>query len=171
MEKVLFPTRLGTGKEIAQLKLGEVGKKYQFCYMIGRIKDMFSMDRWIENFEGYINARIELLKYDMKESAAKWMAHFVVMAGLAVTALLGLFFLNFAIGFLLNHLIGNAFAGFSILSGFYLTLAFILYANRNNKKVLDRLEQNFRRSFELPPLNSEADHDDSIKNRDRTETN
>lgn len=129
------------------------------------------MDRWIENFEGYINARIELLKYDLKESAARALAHFVVLASLAVTALLGLFFLNFAVAHLLNHLIGNAFAGFTILSGFYLILAWIMYANRNNKKLLGRLEQNFRRSLDLPPLNPEADHDDSNKNRDRTEAN
>jgi hypothetical protein len=87
--------------------------------MFGKIKDMFSLDRWIENFEGFLEAKIDLVKYDIKELLVNVLTKSIFFLGMAVFGLAGLVCLNFGLAYLLNYFIGNDFAGFFILTGIY----------------------------------------------------
>jgi len=121
-----------------------------FVPMFGKIKDMFSLERWIENFEGYLDARIELVKYDVKELLVDVMTRSIFYLGMAIFALAGLICLNFGVAFLINHLIGNEFSGFLILAILYFLIAMIFYWNRDNTSLNEKIELKIRESLKQP---------------------
>lgn len=118
--------------------------------MFGKIKEVLSLDRWIENFEGYLDARIELAKYDIKEALIEVLIKSVAIFIAGIFGFCGLICLNFALGYLLNYLIGFPFAGFFILTIFYGLSAWFIYSNRDNKAWREKLENNFRQSLKQP---------------------
>jgi len=111
---------------------------------------MFSLERWIENFEGYLDARIELVKYDVKELLVDVMTRSIFYLGMAIFALAGLICLNFGVAFLINHLIGNEFSGFLILAILYFLIAMIFYWNRDNTSLNEKIELKIRESLKQP---------------------
>ena len=116
--------------------------------MFGKIKDMFSLDRWIENFEGFLEAKIDLVKYDIKELLVNVLTKSVFFLGMAVFGFAGLFCLNFGLAYLLNYFIGNDFAGFFILTGIYFLITLVFYLNRDNKSIRQKIELSIRNSME-----------------------
>ena len=62
--------------------------------MFGKIKDVLSLDKLIENFEGYLDARIELVKYDLKELMVSILTRSLIFLAMAVFGLAGLLCLN-----------------------------------------------------------------------------
>ncbi len=116
---------------------------------------MLSLDRWIENFEGYLDARIELAKYDIKEALVDVLSKAVIMLVMAVFAVSGLICLNFGLAFLLNHLLGYPFAGFFILTLFYGLLTWVVYLNRENENLKKKLELTFRTTLKQPKAENE----------------
>jgi len=118
--------------------------------MFGKIKDMLSLDRWIENFEGYLDARIELVKFDVKEVMVDILTRSVFFLGMAVFGLAGLICLNFGLAFLLSHYIGNEFSGFLILAIFYFLVAMIFYWNRTNVSLNEKIELKILESIKHP---------------------
>jgi len=116
--------------------------------MFGKIKDMFSLDRWIENFEGFLEAKIDLVKYDIKELLVNVLTKSIFFLGMAVFGLAGLVCLNFGLAYLLNYFIGNDFAGFFILTGIYFLITLVFYLNRDNKSIRQKIELSIRNSME-----------------------
>ena len=122
---------------------------------------MLSLDRWIENFEGYLDARIELVKYDLKELMVNVLTKSIIFFGMAVFALAGLVCLNFGLAHLLNHLIGNPFAGFFILTGFYFLVTLVFYLNRENQSIKDKIELSLRESMNHPKTDNTVAENES----------
>jgi hypothetical protein len=116
--------------------------------MFGKIKDMFSLDRWIENFEGFLEAKIDLVKYDIKELLVNVLTKSIFFLGMAVFGLAGLVCFNFGLAYLLNYFIGNDFAGFFILTGIYFLITLVFYLNRDNKSIRQKIELSIRNSME-----------------------
>lgn len=109
---------------------------------------MLSLDHWIANFEGYLDARIELVKYDLKELMVNIISKSMVFIGMAVFGLVGLICLNFGIAYLLNHLIGNEFSGFFILTGVYFLITLAFYLNKDNQSLKAKIELSLRESMD-----------------------
>jgi len=87
------------------------------------------LDGLVNNLTGYIETRIELMKYEVKEDMAKAIAKVSI---LLLVALLFTFFLLF-VSVALAHKIGESlgsFAGFGLVAGFYLLLLLVIIALR-----------------------------------------
>jgi hypothetical protein len=104
----------------------------------------FKVDHLVENLTGFVETRVELLKIEVKEDAAKGLAQAV--AYLFIAFILALFITFFSIGFalLISERLGN-FAGFSIVSAVYLLAGLILWLSR--RKVIATLEGKFLLMF------------------------
>lgn len=130
--------------------------------MFEKLKNVLNLERWIENFEGYLDARIELMKYDVKETLVEVLTKSVFVLGMAVFGLAALVCLNFGLAHLLNALLGNEWAGFLILAGFYFLLTLGFYLSRDNASLNEKMEARFREALKQPradstPENPEAD--------------
>ena len=91
----------------------------------------------MENLTGYVEARIELMKYELKEDLAKVLSKLSVFIGLAILAMFFLFFVSIAISIEIGRHIGY-FGGFAIVSLIYVIAALILFANR--EKLIESIE-------------------------------
>lgn len=90
----------------------------------------FKLDGLVNNLTGYIETRIELMKYEVKEDMAKAIAK---VSLLLLGAMLFTFFLLFssvAVAIKIGESIGS-FAGFSIVAGFYLLILLIIIILRD----------------------------------------
>ena len=118
--------------------------------MFGKIREALSLEKWVENFEGYLDARIELAKYDAREAMVEILTKGIIGFSLAILGLIVLICLNFAIGYWLSSLLANTYGGFVILTGFYLLLFILLFLNRNNPGLLRDLEEKLRMALNQP---------------------
>lgn len=96
------------------------------------------MDSLIENITGYVEARIELMKIEMKEEVAKGLAKACVF--IVITAVLTLFVLlvSMAVAYKVGENIGT-FGGFAVVAGFYLLLGVLLFLFRDS--ITGKLEE------------------------------
>jgi uncharacterized membrane protein YqjE len=101
----------------------------------------FKLDGLVNNLTGYVETRIELLKYEIKEDMAKAIARLSLVL---LTALLFTFFLLFisvSVAIKLGEVWGN-FVGFGIVAGFYLLLMLIIVLFR--KPISKSLEEKIK---------------------------
>jgi len=92
---------------------------------------LFKLDGLVNNLTGYVETRIELLKYEIKEDMAKAIARISLVL---LTALLFTFFLLFisvSIAIKIGESLGN-FAGFGIVAGFYFLVMLIIILFRES---------------------------------------
>ncbi len=75
---------------------------------------------------GYVEARMELVKLEVKEDLTKALAKLSVFVFLAFAFTLFLMFISVAIAFKIGESVGT-FEGFAIVAGFYLGTALILF--------------------------------------------
>ena len=130
--------------------------------MFGKIKEALSLERWIENFEGYLDARIELAKFDIREALVGIMAKAVFIAGMAFFGLLALVCLNFGLAYWLNTLLNSSFAGFLLLGAFYLLLTLVIYLGKENPAMQDKAEAAFRKALDQPKVDDKKEQDSSM---------
>ena len=109
---------------------------------------MFSLEKWIENFEGYLEAKIELMKFDMKEYMVKLISKSISIFGLIFFGLTGFVLLNFGMAGAINHLLDSAFYGYLILALFYFFIAFLFFLIRKNKSLQQKIELGIRESLD-----------------------
>lgn len=85
----------------------------------------FKLDGLVNNLTGYVETRIELLKYEIKEDMAKAIARLSLVL---LTTLLFTFFLLFisvSVAIKIGEDLGN-FIGFGMVAGFYFLLMVII---------------------------------------------
>ena len=95
------------------------------------ILKLFKLDGLLDNVTGYVEARIELLKLDIKEDIARGLAKAAVFIVLGFVLTLFVLLISMALAFKIAESWGN-FAGFSIIAGVYLLIALILYFRKNS---------------------------------------
>jgi len=84
----------------------------------------------------YANTRYELIKLEVTERISVTGAGLISGLLVTVAGLLFVLFLSLGLSFYLSYLIGSSYAGFMIVSGFYLLLAVILFTGR--KKFVEK---------------------------------
>jgi uncharacterized membrane protein YqjE len=77
------------------------------------------LDNLMENLSGYVEARIELLKIEIKEDVAKVLARTVMILIVAFLALLFILFLSIGLAQYLNSLFGKEHVGYWMVAGIY----------------------------------------------------
>lgn len=90
------------------------------------------LDNLIDNISGYAEARIDLLKIEIREEVAKTLSRAVVIIAVIVTALIFLLFFSIGLATLLNEYFGHTYIGFWIVAGIYglPCLAFLLFKKK-----------------------------------------
>ena len=121
---------------------------------------MLSLDQWVKNFEGYLEARIELVKFDVKELLVEVLGKVVIFAAIGIFALSALICLNFGLAHLVSDLVGNQYAGFLILAGFYFLIALLFFWLRNDSGINKKLELLFRDVLKQPIPEIKSDEDE-----------
>ena len=98
----------------------------------------FKVDGIIENLSGYIEARMELLKLEIKDDVAKGLSKAVVFVVLLMAFGLFVFFISMALAYKLGEYV-TTFGGFAIVAGFYLLIGVVLILNR--EKISTRIQK------------------------------
>ena len=76
------------------------------------------LDSLIENITGYVEARIELTKLELKEDVAKSLSKVLLFMLMGVVFTLFIVLISVAVAHLIAKSVG-AFGGFAIVAGFY----------------------------------------------------
>lgn len=76
----------------------------------------------------YIEVRKELAFLSAVEKGSQLFANLITDGLVVFFGMLAILFGSFTLGFYLSELIGNSYAGFLIVTGFYLLLAIIIYS-------------------------------------------
>ena len=88
-----------------------------------KIKDtifkFLRLDNLVENLSGYFEARVQLMKIEIREEIAKVVSHGLMVGVLFLLALLFLVFFSIAAAISLNKYFNNSSSGFWIVSGIY----------------------------------------------------
>ena len=113
------------------------------------ILKFLKLDSLIENLTGYIEARIELTKLEIKEDLAKGLAKVAIFMLMGGVLTLFVILISIAIALLIGKSVGT-FGGFSIVAGFYLLLGLLLFAFRNpiTEKLQEQLIQIMKKTKE-----------------------
>jgi len=77
------------------------------------------LDNLMENLTGYVEARIELLKIEIKEDIAKVLANALRIIIVAFLALIFLLFLSIGLAHFLNNYFDKPQVGYWIVAGIY----------------------------------------------------
>ena len=108
------------------------------------LSKFFKVDSLLSNLTGYVETRVELLKIEVKEDLAKSLSKVIMYFLMTFMFALFITFLSIAIALLISVHLGS-FAGFSIVSAFYLLAGFILLLSR--EKLISKLEKRFTLMF------------------------
>lgn len=85
----------------------------------------FKLDGLVNNLTGYVETRIELMKYEIKEDMAKAIAKISLVLLTAMLFTFFMLFISVSIAIKIGESLGN-FAGFGIVAGFYFILMLII---------------------------------------------
>jgi hypothetical protein len=94
-----------------------------------RLIKFFKLDSMANNLTGYLEARMELLKIEIKEDVARGVSKAVVFVVLAFAFCLFIFFISVGAAYWIGESLGVP-AGFAIVSAVYLLIAIVLYVKR-----------------------------------------
>ena len=86
---------------------------------------LFKLDGLVNNLTGYVETRIELMKFEIKEDMARAIAKVSILLVLAVFFVFFLLFASAAVAHKIGESLGS-FAGYGIVAGFYLLLLLII---------------------------------------------
>ncbi len=90
------------------------------------------LDNLIDNLSGYVEARIELIKIEIREDVAKVLAQALMVVTILFLALIFLLFLSVGLAHFLNSFFVQAYIGYWIVAGIYgiPCLIFILFRKK-----------------------------------------
>ncbi len=110
------------------------------------ILKFLKLDGLVNNLTDYVETRLELLKYEIKEDVARAIAKASIFLVVVLLAGLVIVFLSVASALWLGTLVGTA-AGFAIISGVYLLLISIiaLFRNRLSNAIEEDIKKHFKK--------------------------
>jgi uncharacterized membrane protein YqjE len=92
---------------------------------------LFKLDGLVNTLTGYVETRIELLKYEIKEDMAKAIARLSLVLLTAMFFTFFMLFLSVSVAIKIGESLGS-FAGFGIVAGFYLMLMVMVIIFRSS---------------------------------------
>jgi uncharacterized membrane protein YqjE len=104
---------------------------------------LFKLDGFVSNLTGYVETRLELLKYEIKEDIAKAMARLMLVLLTAMLFTFFLLFISVSIALWIGEEVGTI-AGFGIVAGFYFVLMLLIVVFRDsiNKSLEEKIRKN-----------------------------
>lgn len=113
-----------------------------------KIKDtifkFLRLDNLMENVSGYLEARVALIKIEVREEVVKVLSRGIILITILFLAVLFLFFLSFGLAEFLNSVFEDSFSGYWVVGGFYgfsflLVLIFRKQIDRSFEKKLNEI--------------------------------
>jgi hypothetical protein len=101
----------------------------------------FKLDGLVDNLTGYIESRIALMKYEVKEDIAKSLARVSMLLLFVLVFTFFMLFISVAVAMKIGESMGS-FAGFSIVAAFYVLLLIIMMILR--EPIGKSLEKKFK---------------------------
>lgn len=93
------------------------------CLVMDSIRDsvfkFLRIDHLVDNLSGYVEARVELLKIEIREDVAKVLARGMMVIIILLMSLLFLLFFSVGLAHFLNSYFEAAYIGYWIVSGIY----------------------------------------------------
>jgi hypothetical protein len=104
------------------------------------------MDSLIENITGYVEARIELMKLEMKDEVSKALAKALVFVVIAAVFTLFILLISMAGAYKIGETVGM-FGGFAIVAGFYLLIGVLVFLFRGTimGMIEDQLQEKMKK--------------------------
>jgi uncharacterized membrane protein YqjE len=98
---------------------------------------LLRIDNLVDNISGYVDARVKLLKIEIKEDVARILSKGLVSGSMIVIALIFLFFISIGFAQFLNTYFENSFEGYLIVAGIYLVVlvVFLIFKKSIDKKL------------------------------------
>lgn len=98
----------------------------------------------MDNISGYIEARVLLIKLEVREEVVKVISRGILLIAILFMAVLFLFFISFGLAEYLNSILGDSFTGYWTVAGIYgagflLVLIFRKSIDRNFEKKLTEI--------------------------------
>lgn len=90
----------------------------------------------IEKLKQYLILNFELIKLQATDQATVIGASLISSLIVGISAFLFIFILSIGLGFYISSVLGNMYAGFLIVAGFYLLLTLTLFIGR--KKMIEK---------------------------------
>lgn len=106
------------------------------------ILKFLKLDSLVENMTGYVEARIELMKVEMKEEVAKVLAKALIFVVLTAVFTLFILLISMAAAYKIGESLGT-FGGFAVVAGFYLLIGVLVFLLRDSiaEKIDARLQE------------------------------
>lgn len=99
------------------------------------------LDNIVHSLTGYVEARIELMKIEIREDVAKAIARGMVMVALFLMGFMFLIFFSIGLAHFINHYFDYPFAGFWVVAGIYGATFLLLLLFR--QRIYQYFEQHF----------------------------
>lgn len=96
------------------------------------ILKFLKLDSLIGHVTGYVEARIELMKVEIREDIAKSMARAIVLLTLILVSFLFLLFLSIGLAHFITSYVHSAYLGYWSVAGLYGILFLLLFLFRKN---------------------------------------
>lgn len=109
--------------------------------IIETLTKFLKLDGLLENLTGYVEARVKLLKLEVREEVAKIVTQGLLLAMLLLIALLVVVFVSIGLALFINQYVSASYIGFACVAGFYLLVFILTYSFR--KQIHKKLEQHF----------------------------
>lgn len=105
---------------------------------------MFGLDGVIENAQGYIDSKVQLVKLEVQEKLTTAITWMLLLTCIVFLSLMFLAFLSIALGYFLNSLLNSSYLGFLILAAFFFLLILILvFSKKTIHKKIHKLTGDF----------------------------
>lgn len=89
------------------------------------LSKFFRIDNLIESLSGYLDARMDLLKLEVRQEISKIISQALVLSLIICLSLLLILFISLGLALFLNRYFDENYVGFWIVAGFYLILVVV----------------------------------------------
>jgi uncharacterized oligopeptide transporter (OPT) family protein len=119
---------------------------FNFNLLKDEVFRLLGIDNLVKSFTEYVEARVALIKKEIRDELAHQISRIVVMVFMMLIGLLTIAFLSIALGFWLSELMGSSTYGFLSVGGIYLLFSLLLWLGRDHAS--DALAENLKRKME-----------------------
>jgi uncharacterized oligopeptide transporter (OPT) family protein len=119
---------------------------FNFNLLKDEVFRLLGIDNLVKSFTEYVEARVALIKKEIRDELAHQISRIVVMVFMMLIGLLTIAFLSIALGFWLSELMGSSTYGFLSVGGIYLLFSLLLWLGRD--RASDALAENLKRKME-----------------------
>ena len=109
------------------------------------IMKFLKLENLVENVTGFVETRIELMKYELKEDVARVVSKVMLYVVVALVFTFFLFFISLAVAIELSTIWGD-FWGFAAVAFFYIAVGITLYLLRDGISL--KVEKQLRKTIQ-----------------------